>query len=88
MSDELKNKSGKVKVMYVRSDDDSDKRTHNPRTGKGEGVQENLVLTAVAALPAMNETAAVMTANVTIANAMISIVTALLRGVPFPRAGR
>ncbi len=35
MSDELKNKSGKVKVMYVRSDDDSDKRTHNPRTGKG-----------------------------------------------------
>ena len=37
MSDELKNKSGKVKVMYVRSDDDSDKRTHNPRTGKGGG---------------------------------------------------
>ena len=35
--DELKNKSGKVKVMYVRSDDDSDKRTHNPRTGKGGG---------------------------------------------------
>ncbi len=39
MSDELKNKSGKVKVMYVRSDDDSDKRTHNPRTGKGEVVR-------------------------------------------------
>ena len=37
MSDELKNKSGKVKVMYVRSDDDSDRRTHNPRTGKGGG---------------------------------------------------
>ncbi|KAF1366581.1 MAG: tRNA/rRNA methyltransferase [Yokenella regensburgei] len=37
MSDELKNKSGKVKVMYVRSDDDSDKRTQNPRTGKGGG---------------------------------------------------
>lgn len=37
MSDELKNKSGKVKVMYVRSDDDSDKRTQNPRTGKGAG---------------------------------------------------
>ncbi|WP_433691064.1 tRNA/rRNA methyltransferase [Kosakonia cowanii] len=35
MNDELKNKSGKVKVMYVRSDDDSDKRGHNPRTGKG-----------------------------------------------------
>ena len=35
--DELKNKSGKVKVMYVRSDDDSDRRTHNPRTGKGGG---------------------------------------------------
>lgn len=43
MSDELKNKSGKVKVMYVRSDDDSDKRTHNPRTGKGEVVGENRV---------------------------------------------
>ncbi|MCU3052570.1 hypothetical protein N8S91_21675, partial [Enterobacter roggenkampii] len=26
MNDEMKNKSGKVKVMYVRSDDDSDKR--------------------------------------------------------------
>ena len=37
MNDELKNKSGKVKVMYVRSDDDSDRRTHNPRTGKGGG---------------------------------------------------
>jgi len=37
MNDELKNKSGKVKVMYVRSDDDSDKRTANPRTGKGGG---------------------------------------------------
>ena len=37
MNDELKNKSGKVKVMYVHSDDDSDKRTHNPRTGKGGG---------------------------------------------------
>ncbi|STF40884.1 methyltransferase [Escherichia coli] len=35
MNDEMKGKSGKVKVMYVRSDDDSDKRTHNPRTGKG-----------------------------------------------------
>ncbi|ANI81823.1 tRNA/rRNA methyltransferase [Kosakonia oryzae] len=35
MNDELKNKSGKVKVMYVRSDDDSDKRGQNPRTGKG-----------------------------------------------------
>lgn len=37
MSDELKNKNGKVKVMYVRSDDDSDRRTRNPRTGKGGG---------------------------------------------------
>ncbi len=37
MNDEFKSKSGKVKVMYVRSDDDSDKRTHNPRTGKGGG---------------------------------------------------
>ena len=37
INDEMKGKSGKVKVMYVRSDDDSDKRTHNPRTGKGGG---------------------------------------------------
>ncbi|MTH45806.1 tRNA/rRNA methyltransferase [Intestinirhabdus alba] len=37
MNDELKSKSGKVKVMYVRSDDDSDRRIHNPRTGKGGG---------------------------------------------------
>ncbi|HCM9231167.1 MULTISPECIES: tRNA/rRNA methyltransferase [Enterobacter] len=37
MNDEMKNKSSKVKVMYVRSDDDSDKRTQNPRTGKGGG---------------------------------------------------
>ncbi|STS92576.1 tRNA/rRNA methyltransferase yfiF [Klebsiella variicola] len=89
MSDELKNKSGKVKVMYVRSDDDSDKRTHNPRTGKGEVVQENLVLTAAAALRVTNETAAatianVTTVSVTIASAMIFIVTMRLRGVPFP----
>lgn len=33
----MKGKGGKVKVIYVRSDDDSDKRTHNPRTGKGGG---------------------------------------------------
>ncbi|WP_058913187.1 tRNA/rRNA methyltransferase [Entomohabitans teleogrylli] len=37
MNDEFKGKSGKVKVMYVRSDDNSDKRTQNPRTGKGGG---------------------------------------------------
>lgn len=36
MSDE-KNKSGKVKVMYVRSGDDNEKRGQNPRTGKGGG---------------------------------------------------
>ncbi len=92
MSDELKNKSGKVKVMYVRSDDDSDKRTHNPRTGKGEVVRENLVLTAAAALRVTNETAAatianVTTVSVTIANAMIFIATMRLRGVPFPALG-
>lgn len=51
MNDEMKGKSGKVKVMYVRSDDDSDKRTHNPRTGKGAGVQENLVLTVASPRP-------------------------------------
>ncbi len=53
MNDEMKGKSGKVKVMYVRSDDDSDKRTHNPRTGKGGGRPENLVLTVAVAPPAM-----------------------------------
>ena len=37
MSEEFKGKGGKVKVMYVRSDDDSGKRTENPRTGKGGG---------------------------------------------------
>ena len=36
-NDEFKGKSGKVKVMYVRSDDNTDKRSSNPRTGKGGG---------------------------------------------------
>ena len=40
MNDEFKGKSGKVKVMYVRSDDESDKRGHNPRTGKGGSRQD------------------------------------------------
>lgn len=35
MNDEFKGKSGKVKVMYVRGDDESSSRTGNPRTGKG-----------------------------------------------------
>ncbi len=35
MNDELKGKTGKVKVMYVRSDDDNEDRGQNPRTGKG-----------------------------------------------------
>ncbi|QKJ88326.1 Methyltransferase [Paramixta manurensis] len=35
MNDEFKGKSGKVKVMYVRGDDESEKRGQNPRTGKG-----------------------------------------------------
>ena len=39
--------------MYVRSDDDSDKRTHNPRTGEGAGVRKILVLTVAVAPPAM-----------------------------------
>ena len=61
--------------------------THVP--GKGEVVQENLVLTAAAALRVTNETAAVtivnaMTASVTSASAMIFIVTMRPRGVPFP----
>ncbi|WP_029687204.1 tRNA/rRNA methyltransferase [Tatumella saanichensis] len=35
MSDDLKGKSSKVKVMYVRNEDDTRQRTGNPRTGKG-----------------------------------------------------
>ncbi|KFD20478.1 MULTISPECIES: tRNA/rRNA methyltransferase [Tatumella] len=35
MSDDLKGKSNKVKVMYVRNEDDTRQRTGNPRTGKG-----------------------------------------------------
>ncbi|MDU6925880.1 tRNA/rRNA methyltransferase [Franconibacter helveticus] len=37
MSDDFKGKSGKVKVMYVRGDENADKRGANPRTGKGGG---------------------------------------------------
>ncbi len=37
--------------MYVRSDDDSDKRTQTRVPGKGAGVQENLVLTVAAPRP-------------------------------------
>ncbi len=37
MNDEFKGKSGKVKVMYVRGEDETEKRTQNPRTGKGGG---------------------------------------------------
>ncbi len=71
MSDELKNKSGKVKVMYVRSDDDSDKRTHNPRTGKGGGRPGKSRVDGRSRLRAMNVTAAATIANATIASAMI-----------------
>ncbi|GAA0478043.1 MULTISPECIES: tRNA/rRNA methyltransferase [Tatumella] len=35
MSDDLKGKSSKVKVMYVRNEDNTRQRTGNPRTGKG-----------------------------------------------------
>lgn len=35
MNDELKGKSGKVKVMYVRGDEEKENRGQNPRTGKG-----------------------------------------------------
>ncbi len=63
MNDEMKGKSGKVKVMYVRSDDDSDKRTHNPRTGKGGGRRENLVLTVAVAPPAMTNRVSPVTAS-------------------------
>ncbi|PIJ49166.1 tRNA/rRNA methyltransferase [Erwinia sp. OLTSP20] len=40
MNDELKGKSGKVKVMYVRGDDEKENRGQNPRTGKGGSRQE------------------------------------------------
>ncbi len=63
MNDEMKGKSGKVKVMYVRSDDDSDKRTHNPRTGRGGGRPENLVLMVAVALPAMTNRVSTVTAS-------------------------
>lgn len=36
MSDEFKNKSGKVRVMYVRGDTDNQPGGINPRTGKGK----------------------------------------------------
>ncbi|MBV4367849.1 tRNA/rRNA methyltransferase [Erwinia sp. BNK-24-b] len=35
MNDEFKGKSGKVKVMYVRGEEEGSKRGENPRTGKG-----------------------------------------------------
>ena len=35
MNDEFKGKSGKVKVMYVRGEDDKSAGASNPRTGKG-----------------------------------------------------
>lgn len=73
MNDELKNKSGKVKVMYVRSDDDSDKRTHNPRTGKGEAAQQSLALTVDVAPPVMSEIIRAVTVNMK-----------LRRGAPCP----
>ncbi|EXU73638.1 tRNA/rRNA methyltransferase [Erwinia mallotivora] len=40
MNDEFKGKSGKVKVMYVRGDDENSKGGHNPRTGKGGARQD------------------------------------------------
>lgn len=73
MNDELKNKSGKVKVMYVRSDDDSDKRTHNPRTGKGGAAQQSLALTVDVAPPVMSEIIRAVTVNMK-----------LRRGAPCP----
>ncbi len=75
MNDEMKGKSGKVKVMYVRSDDDSDKRTHNPRTGKGAGVQENLVLTVAVARRDDKQSQPVTASG------------KIRRGARFPRAG-
>lgn len=35
MNDDVKGKSSKVKVMYVRNEDNTRQRTGNPRTGKG-----------------------------------------------------
>jgi len=40
MNDEFKGKSGKVKVMYVRGDEESSNRGGNPRTGKGAPRQD------------------------------------------------
>lgn len=85
MSDELKNKNGKVKVMYVRSDDDSDKRTQNPRTGKGGGRPVLPEPKAVVALPVMTER--VRTANVAVNGVVTAMLNATVnvkihRGVP------
>lgn len=41
MNDEFKGKSGKVKVMYVRGDDQSNTSGKNPRTGKGGPRQDD-----------------------------------------------
>lgn len=82
--DELKNKSGKVKVMYVRSDDDSDRRTHNPRTGKGGGRRGKSRVDG-RNRPARDEKrAAVAIVNVTIASVKALAVRVPLRGVPYP----
>lgn len=64
MSDELKNKNGKVKVMYVRSDDDSDKRTQIHVLAKAAVAPVLPEPKAVVALPVMNER--VRTANVVV----------------------
>jgi len=64
MNDEMKNKSGKVKVMYVRSDDDSDKRTQKSAYRKRvAGVRRPLVQTVAVAPPAMTEIPVMMTAK-------------------------
>ena len=86
MSDELKNKSGKVKVMYVRSDDDSDKRTHNPRTGKGGGRpgKSRVDGRSRPARDERNSRGDDRKRDDRKRDAMIFIATMRLRGVPFP----
>ena len=53
MNDEMKNKSGKVKVMYVRSDDDSDKRTPPAMTEITAAMTANVMTVSVTIANAM-----------------------------------
>jgi len=54
MNDEFKGKSGKVKVMYVRGEDDKSARAPNPRTGKGGHAAAARMIIVVHLAPVQN----------------------------------